>query len=55
MTGTISGAGSAYLSGAVRVTRLTRHVPLVEKDLLIFPEHPRFLVGFVLLDLSLSV
>jgi hypothetical protein len=36
------------------VTRLTRRVPLVEQKLLTLPEHlssPRFLVGFVLLDL----
>ena len=36
------------------VTRLTRRVPLVEQELLTFPEHlssPRILVGFVLLDL----
>jgi hypothetical protein len=36
------------------VTRLTRWVPLVEKELLTLPEHIssfRFLVGFVLLDL----
>jgi hypothetical protein len=36
------------------VTRLTRRVRLVEQELLTLPEHlssPRFLVGFVLLDL----
>jgi hypothetical protein len=36
------------------VTRLTRRVPIVEQQLLTLPEHlnsPRFLVGFVLLDL----
>jgi len=36
------------------VTRLTRQVSLVERELPTFPEHlssPRFLVGFVLLDL----
>jgi hypothetical protein len=36
------------------VTRLTRRVPLVEQELLTLPEHlssPRFLVGFVVLDL----
>jgi len=36
------------------VTRLTRRVPLVEQELLTLQEHlstPRFLVGFVLLDL----
>ena len=36
------------------VTRLTRRVPLVEQERLTLPEHmssPRFLVGFVLLDL----
>jgi hypothetical protein len=35
-------------------TRLTRRVPLVEQELPTLPEHlssPRFLVGFVLLDL----
>jgi hypothetical protein len=38
------------------VTRLTRRVSLAEQELLTFPEHlssPRFLVGFVLLDLLL--
>jgi hypothetical protein len=38
------------------VTRLTRQAPLVEKELLIFPEHlssPRFLVGFVSVTRSL--
>ena len=36
------------------VTILTRRVPLVEQELLTLPRHmssPRFLVGFVLLDL----
>ena len=36
------------------VSRLTRQVPLVEQELLTLSEHlvsPRFLVGFVLLDL----
>jgi hypothetical protein len=36
------------------VTRLTRHVPLVEQELLTLPEHMTlhpFLVGFLLLDL----
>jgi len=36
------------------VTRLTQQVSLVEQELLTFPEHPsspRFLVGFVLVDL----
>jgi hypothetical protein len=36
------------------ITRLTRRVSLVEQELLTLPEHlssPRFLMGFVLLDL----
>ena len=33
------------------VTRLTRGVPLVKQELRTLPEHPRFFVGFVLLDL----
>ena len=37
------------------VTRLTRRVLLVEQELLTLPVHPRFLVGFVLLDLQLYV
>jgi len=37
------------------VTRLTRRVLLVEQELLTLPVHPRFSVGFVLLDLQLYV